>query len=221
MSGPAVACGSQIMTVMSTNLHFHGMNVTPKCHGDDVVGYSRQSGRSLPLSDQDTVGRAPPGMYWYHQHIHGIRARPSKAATSGAIEVEGIANSSRRCRALPQRFLVVRDQPLPIPQTGAFGEKEAPFWDVSLNYVPDTVSALHGPASFRCRPEQRNSGGWSMPPRTRFWTCSYSMTGEPQPMQIVALDGVPTGIAGRQAPRHDRPRRPDLISHRPVARNSS
>jgi len=51
-----------------TNLHFHGPHVSPEPSQDDTIsmampGESSQYRVDVPL-DQ------PPGLYWYHTHLH-------------------------------------------------------------------------------------------------------------------------------------------------------
>lgn len=65
-------CTSATMSPVSTNLHFHGLTIPPVCHQDDVMKTSVQPGDPpfeyrfrIPVDE-------PPGLYWYHPHIHGF-----------------------------------------------------------------------------------------------------------------------------------------------------
>lgn len=69
-----------------TNLHVHGLHVTPEGDGDNVFvevepGASRQYEYQLPKDH-------PPGVYWYHPHHHGSVADQLFAGLYGAIVVE-------------------------------------------------------------------------------------------------------------------------------------
>ena len=56
-----------------------------------------------------------------------------QGGASGAIIVGGIANLQPAVAGLPERVLIVRDQPVAgAPTPGGI----IPSWDVSLNYVP-------------------------------------------------------------------------------------
>src|SRR6202050_3432705 len=135
VAGKSTVCGAFYMTPQSANLHFHGLNVTPQCHGDNVVHTIVNPGESFHY--KFTIPKdEPPGMYWYHAHIHGIASPAVQGGASGAIEIEGIANLHPAVQGLPQRFLVVRDEPLQYPPQHGRLQPTAPFWDVSLNYVP-------------------------------------------------------------------------------------
>ncbi|GAB3139713.1 multicopper oxidase family protein [Marisediminicola antarctica] len=69
-----------------TNLHVHGLHVTPRGNGDNVL---------LAIDPGDTVDYAydlpadhAPGVYWYHPHHHGNTADQVAAGLYGAIIVE-------------------------------------------------------------------------------------------------------------------------------------
>ncbi|HEX7243707.1 MAG TPA: multicopper oxidase family protein [Longimicrobiaceae bacterium] len=70
-----------------TNLHFHGMHVTPASNGDDVLlevnpGSSHQYAFRIPQNQS-------PGTHWYHPHKHGSVALQVVNGMSGALVVEG------------------------------------------------------------------------------------------------------------------------------------
>jgi FtsP/CotA-like multicopper oxidase with cupredoxin domain len=57
-----------------TNLHFHGLHVSPNSPQDDVLSMMAMPGESLDYRVQ-IPRHAPPGLYWYHTHPHGESAR--------------------------------------------------------------------------------------------------------------------------------------------------
>lgn len=70
-----------------TNIHYHGMHVTPDSVGDDVL-------LLIPPGEDYTYGfRIPynqsPGTHWYHPHKHGSVAIQVQNGMSGAIIVDG------------------------------------------------------------------------------------------------------------------------------------
>lgn len=121
-----------------TNLHFHGLEVSPNGHADDIYlsidpGRTFQYAFRLPRS-------APPGTYWYHSHemvpmmkMSRQMARLMKSdkamahmqmspypgvgseeqvfdGLSGLIEVEGLRDHlDTQLRHVPERFLALRD----------------------------------------------------------------------------------------------------------------
>ena len=69
---PIDPCTSGIMSPVSTNLHFHGLTIPPVCHQDDVMKTSVQPG-DPPFEYRFRIPEdEPPGLYWYHPHIHGF-----------------------------------------------------------------------------------------------------------------------------------------------------
>src|SRR5579862_7139892 len=154
--GRADPCTSGMMTSVSTNLHFHGLTVPPLCHQDDVLSTSIQP-RDPPFEYRFRIpADEPPGLYWYHPHIHGFSTRQVLGGASGALIVEGIERATPELAGLPERVLVVRDQDLLNPDAPPSpGEPAAqalidrdgdaantgtgtgkPAKDLSVNYVP-------------------------------------------------------------------------------------
>jgi FtsP/CotA-like multicopper oxidase with cupredoxin domain len=46
----------------------------------------------------------PPGLYWYHPHIHGISEAAVQGGASGALIVEGIQNINPKLPDCRSRF---------------------------------------------------------------------------------------------------------------------
>jgi FtsP/CotA-like multicopper oxidase with cupredoxin domain len=128
------ACGGGKLYPAATNLHFHGMNLPPKCHQDEVIstlvapngGWYEYRFR-IP-KDQ------PTGLYWYHPHPHGFSEAQVIGGASGALVVEGIEKSNPHIAGAFERLLVLRDQILPGMDEA--GEDAGPARDVTVNRVP-------------------------------------------------------------------------------------
>jgi FtsP/CotA-like multicopper oxidase with cupredoxin domain len=121
-------CGGGAMTALTTNLHFHGMTVPPVCRQDEVLKTLIQPGDApfeyrLRVPDDE-----PPGLYWYHPHVHGFSAMEVAGGASGALIIEGIERANPQVAGMPERVLVIRDQP-PInpraPPAVAAGDRAA------------------------------------------------------------------------------------------------
>ncbi|HEY2445710.1 MAG TPA: multicopper oxidase domain-containing protein [Rhizomicrobium sp.] len=191
VSAKSTLCGSFYMSPLTVNLHFHGLNVTPKCHGDNVVRTLVNPGESFEYKFTVPTDE-PPGMYWYHQHVHGISSPAVQGGASGAIEVEGIANLQPAVAGLPQRFIVLRDQPLAYPPSNGNLSPSTPFWDVSINYVPISYPK-YIPAVIKMQPGAQEFWRVVNAAADTVMDLVVLYDGKPQPLQIVALDGVPTG----------------------------
>src|SRR6266436_2639358 len=90
-----------------TNLHFHGLEVSPHRPQDDVLDMMAMPGQSLSYAVQIPKDH-PPGLYWYHTHPHGESHRQVLDGMSGALVIEGIESYFPALAGLPERVLVVR-----------------------------------------------------------------------------------------------------------------
>ncbi len=103
------------------NLHFHGMGSTPLAPGDDVLGMFATPGHSVSYSIHIPKNQ-PPGLYWYHPHIHGqTNFQVGQSGMSGAIVVDGLEHHLPGLAAMKQRLIIVRDtgvgaNAIPAPQ---------------------------------------------------------------------------------------------------------
>ena len=182
------ACGNTTMNSASVNMHFHGTNTAPTCHSDEVIHTLVNSGETFQYHVHFPATE-PPGLYWYHPHVHGQAEAAVLAGATGAIVVQGIEKLQPAVAGLPERILVMRDQIVPgNPLPGG----KVPSWDLSLNYVPisypdETPSVIQVKAGRREFWRVVNAGADTISDLV------LRYDGVDQPMQVVALDGVPTG----------------------------
>ncbi len=188
-------CAAMAMTASMTNLHFHGLTVPPTCHQDDVIRTAIPAGKDFEYRVTIPADE-PPGLYWYHPHPHGYTERQVQGGAAGALVVEGIERAVPAVRTLPQRVIVLRDQNLTDVR---FHSPDTPAWDLSVNYVP-ILYPQYRPAMIQTKPSQRelwrvlNGGGDTI------LNLQLLVKGSPQPVQVVAIDGVPLarGISDSQ-----------------------
>jgi FtsP/CotA-like multicopper oxidase with cupredoxin domain len=186
--GTAAPCGAAVMDATSVNMHFHGVDAPPACHVDDVLRTQINAGQSFDYHVTFPKTQ-PPGLYWYHPHVHGQSELAVKGGASGAIVVDGIENLQPAVAGLPERTLIVRDQMVAgdPPPGGA-----VPTSDVTLNYVPIAYPALT-PAVIPVGPGRREF--WRVLNASAESVLDIALTydGVDQPIRVVGLDGVPTG----------------------------
>jgi len=89
-----------------TNLHTHGLLVSPTGAGDNVfatveAGEMRRYRYEIPADH-------PIGTFWYHPHVHGSVARQTAAGLVGAIVVEP-SDPHPVVGAVPERVFVLHD----------------------------------------------------------------------------------------------------------------
>jgi FtsP/CotA-like multicopper oxidase with cupredoxin domain len=104
-----------------TNLHFHGLHVSPNAPQDDVLSMMASHGESLHYEVQIPADQ-PPGLYWYHTHPHGESYQQSLDGMSGTLIVDGIERYAPEVRSMRQQIFVLRDAVLKRNDTAAVAE---------------------------------------------------------------------------------------------------
>jgi FtsP/CotA-like multicopper oxidase with cupredoxin domain len=209
-------CKSGTMTATSTNLHFHGLTIPPVCHQDDVLKTS-VSPHDAPFEYRFRIpADEPPGLYWYHPHIHGFSKIQVLGGASGALIIEGIERANKEVVGLPERVLIIRDQDLLNPNappsksepvvpkmlldrdgdaanngTG-FGK---PAKDLSINYVPVPYPD-YPPAAIAMKPGERQLWRVLNASAITYLNLAILFNRTPQQLGLVALDGVPLNQNG-------------------------
>jgi FtsP/CotA-like multicopper oxidase with cupredoxin domain len=91
-----------------TNLHFHGMTVSPNAPADDVLNVMAMPGQTLhyvvPIPADEE-----PGLYWYHPHSHGESNWQVESGMIGAIIVDGIEQHVPSLANMRTRLLLLAD----------------------------------------------------------------------------------------------------------------
>src|ERR1700683_1813563 len=214
-------CTSASMSLTSTHLHFHGLTVPPICHADAVLKTSIAAG-APPFEYRFRIpAHEPPGLYWYHPHIHGFTTAQVLGGASGAVIIEGTERANPALAGMAQRGLVIRDQNLLHPDappsksepvvpkmlidrdgdaanngTG-FGK---PAKDLSINFVPVPYPD-YPPATIRMRPGERQLWRVLNACAVTYLNLAMVFGHTPQRLGLVAIDGVPMNAPhGRSAP---------------------
>lgn len=213
------ACASGSMTVTSTNLHFHGLTIPAVCHEDDVLKTLVGAG-AAPFEYRFRIPEnQPPGLYWYHPHVHGFTTTQVLGGASGAMVIEGIERANQQLAGLRERVFVVRDQDLLNPDappsksepvlpkmlidrdgdaanngTG-FGK---PAKDLSINFVPVPYPD-YPPAVIQMKPGERQLWRVFNASAVTYLNLAVVFGRTPQPLGLVALDGVPLNESGKSS----------------------
>jgi FtsP/CotA-like multicopper oxidase with cupredoxin domain len=220
MQMPPDSCSGGKMTASSTNLHFHGLMIPPVCHEDDVL-HTVVGPSAAPFEYRFQIpADQPPGLYWYHPHLHGFTSAQVLGGASGALVVEGIERLSAQLAGLPERVLVIRDQDLQDPDaqpatpdslphavvlrdaegdilnTGTDGGK--PAKDLSLNFVPVSYPD-YKPAVIEMKAGEREFWRVLNASGITYIDLQVLYDGSPQALGVASLDGVPiddNGVGG-------------------------
>ncbi len=90
-----------------TNLHTHGLHVSPEGEGDNVF-VMVDSGRQHTYRYEIPADH-PSGTFWYHPHHHGTVAPQVFAGLAGSIIVEDAVDELAELAASTSRLLVLAD----------------------------------------------------------------------------------------------------------------
>jgi FtsP/CotA-like multicopper oxidase with cupredoxin domain len=226
-SGGAMAamrggCTGSGMTPTSTNMHFHGLTAPPVCHEDDVLDTFIQPGGKpfeyrfrIPLNE-------PPGLYWYHPHVHGFTNMQVQGGASGALIVEGIERADPVLAGLPERVFIIRDQPLlnpnappatassvppPLVLRDAEGDilntnsgGGTPARDLSINFVP-VPYPTYPSGIIKIRPGEKQLWCVLNASAITYLDLQMLVNNKPAMMGVVSLDGVPIDENGKNRNR--------------------
>ena len=174
-----------------TNLHFHGLTVSPDAPQDDVLSMLATPGHILHYS-VEIPRNHPPGLFWYHTHPHGESHRQVLDGMSGAIVIEGMQRYAPEVRRLRERVLVVRGrsiehdpnaaelrQDVEIPAKGCGGEAEA----------VEEIFTVNGAVRPRIEIAPNERQFWRIVNASADRYLDLQLDGHT--FEIVALDGMP------------------------------
>jgi len=189
---PSNSCssGMDLMSASSTNLHFHGLAIPPKCHADETITTAIPSAGSTFEYRFQVPSDTPPGLYWYHPHVHGFSEEQVLGGASGALIVEGIERANKLIAGLSERILVIRDQRL----SSSKSDPNRPGKDLSVNFAP-VVFPDFKPAVIRMHPTEREFWRVLNASADTYLDIKVVFNDAPQFLGVVALDGVPIGYA--------------------------
>ena len=87
-----------------------GPNTPPTCHQDEVIRTIINSGQTFRYEIHFPKNE-PPGLYWYHPHIHGIATAAVQGGATWCANCRRVyENVNPEVAGLPQRVIVIRDQ---------------------------------------------------------------------------------------------------------------
>jgi FtsP/CotA-like multicopper oxidase with cupredoxin domain len=91
----------------ATNIHFHGLEVSPQGHGDNsmhMVAPGEAWDYVIPIPEGH-----PPGVYWFHTHAHSFAERQLMGGLSGTLVIEGFQDQVPATRPLKERLFALKE----------------------------------------------------------------------------------------------------------------
>jgi len=183
-SSSADPCKSNVMDFNTTNLHFHGLNVPPVCHQDDVINTLLQPS-TTPFRYQIQIpGNEPPGLYWYHPHPHGFTALQVNGGAAGAIIINGIEKIKPQVAGLTERVFIIRQQFL-NPLSWIPGP-----YQLTINFQPATAPQTPSPI-IQMKPGEKQFWRVANATTQAFLSFQLLFGTTAQTLELISLDGVP------------------------------
>lgn len=201
------------MTGGSMNIHYHGTNTTPGCHGDNVtktlINPSLKPGSPASTFQYNIhfPTNEPPGLYWYHPHVHMLAEAAVFGGASGALIVDGINNVQPAVGGLAERIIVLRDLPFNVPGLSQScctntQDGQVPQRDLSVNFVPLDTTANFDSSGNLISVNYTPAVIYMQPGGQQFWrVCNCNsdapmdlqvrFDGVAQTIQLVGIDAVP------------------------------
>ena len=189
-----------------TNLHFHGLTVSPDAPQDDVLDMMAMPGQSLRYTVQIPQDH-PPGLYWYHTHPHGESHRQVLDGMSGALVIEGIESYFPPLVGLPERVLVVRGRSIVKDPQSADLQHRVELSSENCGAEPGSPEEIFT-VNGSVRPQIAIAPG-----ERQFWRLVNASADryldlqlDGQTFEIVAMDGMPIAL-------HDPNHRTRIVDH--------
>jgi FtsP/CotA-like multicopper oxidase with cupredoxin domain len=176
-------CGdSGPVTIRSTNVHFHGLNIPPTCHQDDVLTTLIEPGTAPFKYNFQIPKNEPPGLYWYHPHVHGFADYQVNGGAAGALIVEGMEKYRPEVTGLQQRVFVIRQQFLKPWVPGPY--------QLTINFQVAAFPAAPSPI-IQMAPGKKEFWRVANATTQDFLPLQMLVNSKPQMLQLIALDGRP------------------------------
>jgi len=174
-----------------TNLHFHGLTVSPDSPQDDVLGMLAMPGQVLHYSVKIPRDH-PPGLFWYHTHPHGESHRQVSDGMSGAIVIEGIERYVPEAGRVRERVIVIRGRSIEHDPDAATLRREVEIPAKGCGGAAEAVEEIFT-VNEALRPRIEIAAN-----ERQFWRIVNAAADryldlqlDGQAFEIVALDGMP------------------------------
>ena len=184
-----------------SNLHFHGLHVSPRFPQDDVLDMMAMPGETLNYVLSIPLDQ-PSGLYWYHPHPHGESHRQVLDGMSGAIIVEGIDRYVPEVRRLRERVLIIRGRDIEHDRDAGQLLKQVSMPEGRCGETTEAVERIFT-VNGTIRPAIDIAPG-----ERQFWRILNAASDryldvqvDGQPLEVIALDGMPLAYHEPSRPR--------------------
>lgn len=174
------------------NLHWHGLNIPPQCGKDEAIFTAVAPGETFRY-DFKIPSNDPPGLYWYHPHVHMSAEKHLLGGMSSIVVFDGTERLTNAVRGTQEKLIVLRDMLRVHPSVA-----KGPWRDVSVNGVPvlfpDYAKPGNKPGKIRVLPDKRVFWRIANASADTMFNIQFLSGNTPQMLRIVEIDGI--AIAG-------------------------
>ncbi|WP_327311986.1 multicopper oxidase family protein [Streptomyces sp. NBC_01235] len=181
----------------ATNLHFHGMHLSPKGSADNIM-LSGQPGQTLTYH-LDIPANQAPGTYWYHDHQMcsgdpaNTRCRGTESQIGAGLSGTIIVGDSRE--SLPPAYRGITAHTLALKDAQISGSSSIVYPDGVLEPAEPTVRLVNG----QYQPTLNVKAG-----ETQLWRIAnegyaiyYDLQLDGGSFTVVGQDGIPSAAPTR------------------------
>ena len=183
-----------------TNLHFHGLAISPQAPQDNVIDMLARPGETLHYKVEIPADH-PPGLFWYHTHPHGESHRQALDGMSGAIIIDGMDRYVPELRDLREEVLVVRGESIEHSLDATTLVRRVEAQRPTCGSEPDEIDRI-----FSVNDEVRPAIDIK-PGERQFWRIVNASADQymdlqldGQKFEVIALDGMPLAYHDRKNP---------------------
>jgi FtsP/CotA-like multicopper oxidase with cupredoxin domain len=159
-----------------TNLHFHGLRITPLNQGDNMHVVVP------PGASHDYIFRIPadhpPGLFWYHDHLHTEAEAHVMAGLSGTVLIDGFARQFGGLAGVAEKLLVLKDA-TPADCQGA----------ILKTQLHCRILSINGQESFATTMRPNETQLWRLANESADFTIHLAAPG--LRLRIIGHDGTP------------------------------
>ncbi len=190
----------------TTNLHFHGLTVSPNAPADETIDTIAMPGQTLHYVVQIPTDQQS-GLYWYHPHSHGVSNWQVENGMAGAIVIDGIETHDPAVANMRTRLLLLED-PQDRPDYNTLMAQRKAVAQARVRTQDDSYDA--------CRPEEGrhvtvnglvNAQIGIQPGEKEFFRVVnssadryFDVSVDGEQVQLVALDGYALDTVAGNAP---------------------
>jgi FtsP/CotA-like multicopper oxidase with cupredoxin domain len=169
--GHAIPIYPSQLTSAPFNLHVHGVHVTPKGNGDNVL-LDIQSGMSNTYTYR-VPHDMPQGAYWYHSHLHTLTTPQTYYGLAGLLEIGRVDGN---IPLVSERHIPIRNM---ILQYNAVFDRAGGLAQINNLNWPQYVSTLRPPTGTQLadgtyKPSLAPVNFADAKPGTKYFTVWYS-----------------------------------------------